>query len=251
MIASLPMYDAPATIGANDRLWGLIRDALQATGIAAPSALTRSGDIWDHWINPELVFSQTCGLPYRSKLHDQVALVGAPDYGLPHAEPGYYYSVFVMRRGSETDLPEDWADLKFAFNQDHSQSGWAAPITHLADQNVTLTNTYFSGGHRNSAADVAFGKADIASLDAVTWNMIQAENGIATQLTTVGRTAATPAMPYITAKSNDAARIRQAVGAALDQLAVEDQKILNLWGIADISMDQFLDVPTPAMLQTD
>ena len=68
MIASLPMYDMPHLRGAHDRYWTAIRDALGY----GPDALTRGGDPWAEWQSPDLLLGQTCGLPYRARLHDKV-----------------------------------------------------------------------------------------------------------------------------------------------------------------------------------
>ena len=83
MIASLPMYDWAEIKPVTDRLWTGIRDRLRAAGIEAPNELTRGIDMWDSWHDPDLLVSQTCGFPYRTKLHDKVTLVGTPDFALP------------------------------------------------------------------------------------------------------------------------------------------------------------------------
>ena len=62
MIASLPMYDRPETAAANDRLWQGVRTRLGE----GPEHLVRAGDPWEHWQSPDLLLSQTCGLPFRS-----------------------------------------------------------------------------------------------------------------------------------------------------------------------------------------
>ncbi|MFN7224061.1 MAG: hypothetical protein ACK4MS_08580, partial [Paracoccaceae bacterium] len=98
MIASLGMYDRPETSAANDALWALIRDALRDRGRDAPQALTRGeAACWPAWQAPDLVLSQTCGLPFRSRLHDHVTLIGTPDYGVEGCAPGYYRSVLIAR----------------------------------------------------------------------------------------------------------------------------------------------------------
>ena len=77
MIASLGMYDRAEAQPANDRFWALIRDGMRARGLAAPDSLTRgAGAYWDAWQSPDLILSQTCGFPYRAKLHDKVTLIG-------------------------------------------------------------------------------------------------------------------------------------------------------------------------------
>ena len=100
-LASLPMYDRPETAAANDRYWQAIRTRLGE----GPETLTRTGELWEHWLAPDLVLSQTCGYPYRARLHGQVTLVGTPDYGLDGCPPGHYRSIFVARADDpRTDL---------------------------------------------------------------------------------------------------------------------------------------------------
>ncbi|MCX8955299.1 hypothetical protein OU790_17900, partial [Ruegeria sp. NA] len=72
MIAMLGMYDMPEVQAANDRFWGLIRAHLGY----GPEQLTRDADVWQVWLDPELVLAQTCGMPYRTRLHGRVQLVG-------------------------------------------------------------------------------------------------------------------------------------------------------------------------------
>ena len=122
MIASLPMYDRAETAAANDRLWGFIRNAY---GGDLPTQLSRGRDPWDDWTDPELVLSQTCGMPYRTTLRDKVALIGTPIHALECA-PGYYYSVLISRSGDHRSFAE-FRDAVLACNDPVSQSGWAAP----------------------------------------------------------------------------------------------------------------------------
>ena len=83
MIASLGMYDRAETHAANDRLWAGICDRLRGAGVAAPQSLTRGeGAYWPAWQSPELIFSQTCGFPFRARLQGRVQLVGTPDFGV-------------------------------------------------------------------------------------------------------------------------------------------------------------------------
>lgn len=83
MIAFLGMYDMPDLHAANDRLWTLIRQHLGF----GPDTLSRGLDPWEIWQSPDLVLAQTCGMPFRTRLHRDVALIGTPDYGVPVARP--------------------------------------------------------------------------------------------------------------------------------------------------------------------
>lgn len=247
MIASLAMYDWPGQSTHWDAFWSHIRDALRARNMPAPEHLSRDGNLWDHWQNPDLILGQTCGLPYRQRLHKTVALVGTLDHALPGAPPGYYQSVLVAHR----DAPGEVADFKvktLAYNDPLSQSGWAAPHAH----GLTFTRTLRTGAHRESARAVADGRADIAAIDAETWRLIERYlPEIAAQLRFVAHTDPTPGLPLITARGRDADAIFAAVQAALTRTDPETLSALHIRGIARIPADAYLAIPTPPLPSGD
>lgn len=245
MLASLPMYDRTEACSANDRLWAGIRDRLRGAGILAPEALLRTGDLWDHWQAPDLVFSQTCGLPFRARLHDKVTLVASPDYGLEGCEPGFYRSVLLARADDPRATPAAFSAAPLAFNDSLSQSGWAAVWEFATAAGIRLTPGPCTGSHRASAQAVAEGKADWASLDAQTWAMMQGRDDFATALKVIGATRPTPALPFITARGVDPAPIRDALSDAIAGLSPQDRGVLGLRGIALIPAAAYLAVPVP------
>jgi ABC-type phosphate/phosphonate transport system substrate-binding protein len=245
MIASLAMYDWPQVRSEHDRLWALIRAALLDEDIAGPQSLTRDGSLWDIWENPGLILGQTCGMPYRTRLHGQVELVGTPDYALPDAPAGHYYSVFVTR-ADEPGEAEDFIDRTLAFNGQDSQSGWAAPQNQMAKAGLRFTHTRHTGAHRDSARAVAAGKADIAAVDAVSWRLIEAHHPeLAAKLRVIGHTDPTPGLPLITARHRDPAPVARAVAAAFAALTGADRAALGLTGLVSIPATAYLAVPTP------
>ncbi|MEX0368767.1 MAG: phosphate/phosphite/phosphonate ABC transporter substrate-binding protein [Ruegeria sp.] len=240
MTAMLGMYDMPALQPANDRFWSLIRAHLGD----GPAHLTRDRDFWEVWQDPALVFAQTCGMPYRTRLHGTVQLVGTPDYALPGCPPGHYCSVFVARATDDRPL-EALAQGTFAYNEALSQSGWAAPITHLTGLGLTPGALLQSGGHALSAQAVAESRADLASLDALTWELLKPHTDLGQALREVARTTPTPTLPYITANSRDAQAVTAATRAAIADLAPQDRKALHLHGLIEIHAEAYLAVPTP------
>ena len=246
MIAALPMYDRPEIRGATDRFWALIREALRMRGMDAPEALTRSeGSLWPIWEAPDLLLAQTCGLPYRARLHGQVTLVATPDYALPGCAPGYYNSVFVMRRAEATDDPADWAARRLAFNSRNSQSGWAAPTGYMAERGLAFVHVLSTGGHAASAAAVIAGEADIACIDAQTWRLLARFVPETAALTEVARTRSTPGLPYVTRAGQDPAPLRAAIVDAVDGLSPQDRTALDLKGLVVIPASDYLAVPNP------
>ena len=248
MIASLAMYDFGAAMDANDRLWALIRSGLQARGIKAPAALTR-GDAayWPAWEAPDLVLSQTCGYPFRAVLHDKVAYVGTPDYGVEGCPPGHYRSVFVVRADDPRQTFGDFDGAPFAYNEALSQSGWAAPQTHATRLGIRLPPALMTGGHRRSALAVAEGRADIAALDAVTHALMQDDDAkLAQRLRVLALTDPTPGLPLIAARGADTGATFDAVAEAIAALPPADRATLHLRGITRIPTVAYLAVPNPS-----
>ena len=241
MIASLPMYDRAETAAANDRLWAALRAALGG----GPTRLRRASDPWDDWQSPELILSQTCGLPYRSRLHGRVTLVASPVHRLPGCTDGYYNSVIVARRDDPRQTTSEFGGAPFAFNGRDSQSGWAALRAHLADLDVSLGTGLETGAHRRSAQAVADGRADLAALDPVSWLMMKEWDGFARDLRVIETTAPTPALPFITAPDRDGAAMFTALDKAIAALDRADRDRLRLFGVTRIPPKAYLEVALP------
>ena len=241
MIAGLPMYDLPALRAAHDRYWQAIRRRLGW----GPAQLTRGGDPWVQWQHPDLVLSQTCGYPFRARLHGQVTLVGTPDHGLRGCAAGTYRSVFVARADDPRADVADFTGARFAFNEALSQSGWAAPMIHAQGMGLRFGASRETGSHAASARAVREGRADIAALDALTWILLQRHEGFADGLRAVGATSPTPALPYICASRHDGAVLFAAIAAAISDLDPADREALHLRGIVQIPRETYLSVATP------
>lgn len=245
MIASLMMYLRPETEAAHLRYWALIREELRAGGIAAPAELSNDDEEFSVWRAPDLVLSQTCGMPYRLWLHDRVTLIGTPDFGVKGCPPGHYNSVFVTRADDPRETLSEFASARFTYNQSFSQSGYAAAHAHCTAQGFWFADKVQSHGHRASARAVAEGRADIAALDAVSWRLIRRYDGFASGLRELTRTAPTPGLPYIAGPGVDRTRTFAAVSAAIARLTPEDAETLGLRGLVDIPKPAYLAVPNP------
>ena len=242
MIASLPMYDMPHLWGAHDRYWTAIR-----TGLGhGPETLTRGGDPWDAWRSRDLLLGQTCGLPYRARLHGSVTLLGTPDYELPDCPPGYYFSYLIRRRNDQRNLKTLCEQGVMAFNDPLSQSGWAAPLAHLATHELHPLKVLHTGAHLASISAVARKKADFAAIDAVTFLLwAQHDRDAMAALDAFARTAPTPALPYITARDTDPAPIAAAITSAISALSGRDRLDLRLRGLTHIPPEDYMALPVP------
>lgn len=238
MIASFPMYDRPQTRDYYAMLWDGIRDSHDGP---LPDSLTFDGDPWDHWTAHDLILSQTCGLPYRARLANKVALVGTPDYCVEGCPPGYYNSVVVMR--AREDDPGNLGRLRLAYNDPLSQSGWAAAMEFA--EGPVFADYLRTGGHAASVRAVLWGEADIAFVDAVTWRMIVRWDAGTNALKVVAKTSPQPGLPLITAKGGPAAELAKATSHAIAHLSPAARDATGLRGLVQIPAEVYLAMPLP------
>lgn len=245
MIANLMMYARPELAQAHDRYWALIRAELSLRGVDSPEELSQEAEEFRVWQSPDLVLSQTCGMPYRLWLHDQVTLIGTPDFGLEGCPPGHYRSAIVVRHDDPRDDVTAFAEARFAFNQTFSQSGYAAPWAHLQPRGIWFDTRVQSHGHLMSARMVSEGEADIAALDGVSWRLMQQYETFASNLRVLEWTTPTPGLPYIAAAGANRRATFDAVAAAIAGLSDEDRAALGIHGLVDIPKSAYLAVPNP------
>ncbi len=243
MIASLPMYDRAETRPALDRLWDLVRNTAEHR---LPAKLTHGGDPWEHWQNPDLVLSQSCSLPYRTRLSDIVELIGTPVHDLD-CKAGRYYSVLVARRADSRRELTDFDSARFAVNEYSSQSGWAALSELVEKEGIQATEIQLSGTHAASAQLVAAGEADLAALDAVSWQLMCRYDDFSRDLKVITTSPPTPALPFIASRTS-AGKVRfEAFQTAIAKLSPEDRETLCLQGLTRVDPQEYLALPVPQM----
>lgn len=245
MIASLMMYLRPETEAAHRRYWAHLQAALRARGIPAPDELSNTAEVFSVWTAPDLVLSQTCGMPYRTRLHGQVTLVGTPDFGVRGCAPGYYRSAVVVRADDARAALRDYAGARSAYNEAGSQSGFAAMHATARTEGFWFDDRLQTHGHRHSASAVVEGRADIAALDAVTWRLIRRYDAFADRLRVLTWTTPTPGLPYITGADMDREAVCAAVVEGMAALSRSDRSVLGLNGMADIPSRDYLAIPNP------
>lgn len=226
MQAALPMYFPPE--GTVPAFWsalaGLLRSDAACAGLAIPETLQAPPELLAHWLQPDLLLSQTCGFPLSTRLRDQVQVVGTFAYDAPGVDGIYCRSQLVCRRD---DPRPDWtafAGARLAYNDTQSQSGYnalRALVAKAPEPRPFFAATLHTGAHYQSLAAVHSGRADLAAVDAVTWVHAQRSHPHwAAELRVVGETAPYPGLPLITARQTPQV-VLQALRRALYALATE------------------------------
>ncbi len=240
MIANLPMYHRSELVEAHNEFWQLIRGNLAKVDIDTPEKLSQDAGEMEVWVRPDLIFSQTCSMPYRTLIYEQVTLIGTPDYGLAECPNGYYRSAFIVHKDEECRELIDYKNAKFAFNMEISQSGFVAAKAEAAKHGFFFKKRVCSGGHLNSARMVADKKADIAAIDALSLKLMERNDDFFERLKVIQWTEPTPTLPYISGPNADADLYFECVKSAISQLSTDARKKLMIKDLIKIPTDTYL-----------
>ena len=243
MIAGLPMYDRQELQTEQDFFWSKLRSNLGF----GPESLTKPDNIVNFWQRSDLVFGQTCGMPYRTFLHDKVKLIGTPDYGIAGCSSGHYRSAVIVHRDSKLHQLGDLANTTIAYNEPLSQSGWAAVVSEMEEAGLKPTAGLQTHAHANSAIAVSTRKADFAAIDAHTWRLLLTyQTELTNKLRVVHWTTPTPGLPFICAERFDTDELFVAVQNTLGDMSRVDLNKLGLCGIVKIPKQHYLNILSPS-----
>jgi ABC-type phosphate/phosphonate transport system substrate-binding protein len=222
LIAILPMYDFPWTAAANDALWAAISTRLAEASVQSPTRLTRGGELAVLWRHPGLIFGQACGYPYASGLRDAVTLIAAPEYSFPGCEGASHRSFIVRRASDSRNSLDEFRGGVAALNAHDSNTGmnlFRAAIASVAGGARFFRTILVTGSHEASLAAVAEGRADLASIDCVSFALIKRGlPDLVEGVAVVAEGPLAPGLPFVASASLGAptiAAVREALFAAL------------------------------------
>lgn len=240
-IASLAMYAAPAPVAeANDSFWTFLRDGLRAAGMAnAPQTLSHDLAYDASWERSDLLFAQTCGYPYVTRLRGRVRLVATPCYAYPGCDGPFTGSFVVVRADSDFDGLAALAGSRVAVNGLDSNSGMnllRRSVAPLARSGRFFGSKILTGGHRASLKALREHAADVAAIDCVTFGHIARFAPEETAgLSILASTPIGPGLPFITrgdATDDEVETLRSVLRAAIAEPSLEP--VRNTLALKDI-----------------
>lgn len=243
-LAHLAMYDLAEVRHAAQALWGAIAERL---GPAAPAALGWPADIEAACRSPRLVLGQTCGLPLVTALDGAVRVVGAFTYGDGASDAAAHYESVLVAR--ERRVLAAFAGGVAAVNAWGSLSGWASLGASLPPEPVPFFGRVeVTGAHVASVAAVVEGRADLASIDAVTFALLRRHRpATVAGLCTVGRGPRVPCLPLVTSPTADVGALRRALaGAVRDPGTAAARRALRIESFVPLDAADYALVPTLA-----
>jgi ABC-type phosphate/phosphonate transport system substrate-binding protein len=202
------MYDFAEIRTATDLFWELIRSALENRGIKdLPHILTRHHDLPQFWSDPLLLLGQTCGYPLMKGLCGNARYVATPRYKTRFGSGAEHKSVIIARRSSGIRTVADAHGKVCAINMADSNTGMnllRLEIAKLRPSGPFFSRVFETLAHRNSMLAVVNGKADIASIDCVTYALLEVIDGtLARNLEIIAETERSPSLPFITSPHTD------------------------------------------------
>ena len=234
-VAGLPMYDWPEVHNAVDVLWSSISARLGVAGIDAPASVWRPSDIADLWDHPDLLVGETCGVQIFAEYRGRHEVLGVLDHAVDGCRPGEYRSVVVVRIDDPADELHDLRGRTVAINERRSYSGYGvllSTIAPLATDGRFFGGVVETGAHRSSIREVAEGRADVASIDAVSWRLALDHEPAVDGLRILVWTEPAPAPPVVTGWANSGSReaLVAAIGEASTLVDLEVREALHLYG---------------------
>lgn len=264
MFAALPWYDFAEVADRTDALWGHLRRHLRHQGLPAPAALDRTTCPYALLREPDLLWSQICGYVVGGVGRDLVQAVATPQYAAPGCCGDDYRSAVVVPRDSTVAQLEDLRSARAVANEPLSHSGVNALrllTAPLARSGRFFGSVRMTGSHVVSLQEVAAGRADVAAIDCVTFDLVARHRPALVQAVRVlCRTDPGPAPPWITGglrSADELARLRRALAGLMAdpaaasvrrelswsgwQLPDEGRYVAMAWGGARAVGDGYLD----------
>ncbi len=161
-------------------------------------------DLLEHWRDPSLLLSQTCGYPLLKSLANKVQLVATPHYDVAGCGGPFYASALIVNAQSEAATLADCKGKIAAVNTHDSQSGMNAfrhAVAPHADGGKFFEKVIYTKSHLASVravGGIGDWSADVAAIDPVSLALIQESfPEAARRVRTIGYTAPAPVLPFI------------------------------------------------------
>ena len=191
-VAALPWYSFPSTRAGLDAVWQEARSILRLQGIEPlPTRLNHCIAYRQLFSDECLVLSQCCGLDLFQPQTDNVIPLAVPRMTALDVSDGYYFSYIVTRKFARLDRP------RVVVNSRCSHSGHTAIRSWLDANSKSEFTLHTSGSHTQSVLALQSGAADLAAIDALSWQHIET-----TGLIVLDTSEPAPAPPFIVGKQS-------------------------------------------------
>src|SRR5262249_22017155 len=141
-----------------------------------PDQLDRSLSLEELWGSPDMVLAQACGYQLMGDWAGRLEYLATPCYAAPGCEGSSYCSWIVIRADSSAGDLEDLRGTRCLINNRSSHSGcnaFRALVAPLARDGKFFGSVRVSGSHPESLAQLQSDLGDVASVDCVTYALLE------------------------------------------------------------------------------
>ena len=254
------MYDFPEVQSATLQLVESVVEALRAIGedVAAevPQNTVHEGLV-SHWSSESTYLSQSCGLPFVEELHPFVDVIGTFGWTGISDDRGWYRTVVVTRPGLGAKSLAGLEGLTPVVSNVFSLSGWCSlgcVLARVASDPSFVKPYIQGGGHAGSLQALQDGRADFASIDPGTFQLLARHRpSLTAGVNIIDEGPWVPATPLQVSKIRTVAsldQIRGAVSAAINASAnVDPRNVIGIESFVGIDNSVYM-AEIPALVNT-
>jgi len=197
--------------------------------------------------DPGLFFGHTCGYPLMKHLQDAVTPFCIPVFNVAGVSGNLYSSRIIVAADADISSLADCRNRIAAINSSDSNSGMNVFRHAIAKLNPTtpfFASTINSGGHLHSLTAVAEGRADVAAIDCVSFQLIEDRwPELTARVRSIGDSVKTCGLPLVLPKSNLASTstgdILTTLNEALNQIDPRVKQRLRLSHFESVNLDDY------------
>jgi ABC-type phosphate/phosphonate transport system substrate-binding protein len=171
--------------------------------------------------DPGLFFGHTCGYPLMKHLQDTVTPFCVPVFNVTGVSGNLYSSRVIVASDADIGNLSDCRNRIAAINSSDSNSGMNVFRHAIAKQKSStpfFAAVINSGGHLHSLTAVAEGRADVAAIDCVSFQLIEDRwPELTARVRSIGDSVKTCGLPLVLPNSNLASTNTGEILAALNE----------------------------------
>ena len=215
---------------------------------ASPSFDIRYSNTLDDFHDPNLCLGHICGYPFQRDFLDTHEVIAVPEFAIDGCTGLHYSSWVVARAGDLRHALEDFKDSIAAINSPDSNSGMNAfrhTLSGIAPGPRFFREVKLSGSHLNSLALIRSRNADIAAIDAITFDLAQRLHLFdPSNFKILTQTRSAPGLPFIAHRKHglDAAVITSALNSGLSRRAEHSAATLPIQRFSMASSDLYCQI---------
>jgi ABC-type phosphate/phosphonate transport system substrate-binding protein len=204
-------------------------------------------------LDPGTTIVHTCGYPLMTQYRETMHPLCVACFNVKGCEQGWYHSVFLVRLADKAHTLTDCEDYRAAINHAHSNSGMNvfraafAKIVSPRRKSNYFKSVSTTGSHLNSMLAIAQSEADIAAIDAISYDFICRSNpDLASKLRSIGQSASTMGLPFVTQIKNrqlNADTLTDALNRALNETP-HQYSALNLLKFKAVKLEDYRSIAT-------